>query len=881
MDFNRTQLNKLLIHTLEELGYHDSAKTLQHECGGVQLESSVVKRLFQYIDLDKYQFITLELLCNLPLRNSDNSLLVENYHILNTNHKLSTSSGNNVDSMKIANILDQNEDMLLRNELDCDTQNDLFEVVEALGIQFDLFYRFYQLIKSNYNLCLQFKNIIQIMISIIRHFFIGLITKNIISAIQFLRNTFRKFIQLWESVLTDLLDWDIYLNKSVSIANVEEFDRLSSSPECFLRELSALLTIPKAEVYNDENYCGIYNDIPDSSVAAERRYSKETLINEISRYINPDELIPASRLMTLLKQAIRYQKQKNVFNVLDDEDIDNGSDNIFASYNTVDYMKVQDAANARKTSQEGKVMTTPRFNSSTVYSSGPNDLIKYGLYCKNYDDNVSLLQDNISSHENFRLVQYKTLTQNEDEIWYLQFSPDGNYLASATSDSLTDRKVLVYDTNNNFEVYKVLSGSSQSILYLAFSPDSRYLVTCPFNETACIYDIHEKGEPTLLNAENSNLVAEIISPMDSFEISKASKFRKHRHSHHNSMRSNATAATVAAVPTTTTSSESINSSESSPSLESASNNFSSSYARNIGENHISTSPRIWCCDWFHTSKHSGKFIMGSPDREVVIYDMDTNCVIFSLSEFINQETINKAHNASSSETNSLILDSRLDSNNSFETIATSANKISVFPRIHDLKISYDDEFLILMTHNGVIEVYNISNLPDNTSLIRTNYGSINEFYPKIISRLDIEKNLTSISLPQPSFKDSKVDSSIANTLLVNLQSNEIQLWNFKENILLQKFFGQKQEQFIIRSCFGYNNRIIVSGSEDGKVFLWDRCRGNILGVLPGHSMDRPSLRKNKNFGRNCNVVAWNPKDKYVFASGGDDGYVKIWKIIKE
>ena len=34
----------------------------------------------------------------------------------------------------------------------------------------------------------------------------------------------------------------------------------------------------------------------------------------------------------------------------------------------------------------------------------------------------------------------------------------------------------------------------------------------------------------------------------------------------------------------------------------------------------------------------------------------------------------------------------------------------------------------------------------------------------------------------------------------------------------------------------------------------------------------------KPMGKNCNVVASNPADKEMFASGGDDGKIKIWKI---
>lgn len=911
MSFNKVQLNKLLIHTLKEMGYNQSAITLQKECGGIQIESTIVQKLFQYIHTGTYEFITLKLLCNLPLKNVDNSLLMEYFLKLEYNQNNNKSSLNTNNSMKISNLLEQKEEVVIGRYNENGNQSDLPKVMNSFAIQFDIFYHFYQLIKKNNQLCVQFKKIIQIMVIIIRQFFVELVSYDVTSAVQFLRNTFRKFIELWDSVLNNILDWNIGIDTSVHALKLDKIGMIPSSPDSLLRELSFLLTTPPHNFSDTSINNNSNNDSNNDSNSLNglvegftiKKYTKEELINDISQYINPDDLVPSGRLITLLKQAIQYQKQKNILSVLEDEvdDFEKRTDEDFEVRDNINNAKLEDSVNFKEDididMELDNVILGGESNSTNLENFIPNKNVNnYNVEYKH--SHISLLQDNVSSYRNFKLVDFMTLMQNDDEIWYLQFSPDGKYLASATADSLTDKKVLVYDVNNNFEVYKVLSGNTQSILYLAFSPDSKYLIACPFNENANIYDVHEKGEPTLINSENSDLIAEIISPMDSFEISKAAKFRKHQRSHHTlhnlatPIISTTTATTTTTATSNTNSSESVNSTESSASLDSSSNNGSlslNSHSRNLIGNDRTTSPRIWCCDWFHTTRHNGKFIVGSPDREVVIYDMDTKSVIFSLSEFITNESLNKTHNDKINPFGSgnTTLENSVGNINglndkSMETMINDSCKNNIFPRIHDLKITYDDKCLILMTHNGIIEVYDISSLPDNTSLIRTNYNIMDDFYPRKISRLNIEKNLTSISLPQPNFINGKIDSSIIDTVVVNLQLNEIQLWNFKENILLQKFFGQKQEQFIIRSCFGYNNKIISSGSEDGKVYLWDRSRGNILGVLPGHSKDRAiNVKNNKNFGKNCNVVAWNPKNKNIFASGGDDGYIKIWKIVKE
>ena len=148
-----------------------------------------------------------------------------------------------------------------------------------------------------------------------------------------------------------------------------------------------------------------------------------------------------------------------------------------------------------------------------------------------------------------------------------------------------------------------------------------------------------------------------------------------------------------------------------------------------------------------------------------------------------------------------------------------------------------------------------------------------------IARLDVGKNMTCISLPlnntHQGFHRQQISES-QHLVLVSLQDNELQMWDYKENILIQKYFGQKQQHFIIRSCFAYGNKLVMSGSEDGKIYIWDRIRGNLVSVLSGHSTVMSN--STKPMGKNCNVVASNPADKEMFASGGDDGKIKIWKI---
>jgi len=106
------------------------------------------------------------------------------------------------------------------------------------------------------------------------------------------------------------------------------------------------------------------------------------------------------------------------------------------------------------------------------------------------------------------------------------------------------------------------------------------------------------------------------------------------------------------------------------------------------------------------------------------------------------------------------------------------------------------------------------------------------------------------------------------SLLVNMSPVKIapviHEWDLTEEKLVQKYSGQRQSRFVIRSCFsGYNQMFVLSGSEDSNVYLWRRKNGSLIASLSGHS-------------RTVNAVSWNPVDPFMFASASDDGTVRIW-----
>lgn len=102
--------------------------------------------------------------------------------------------------------------------------------------------------------------------------------------------------------------------------------------------------------------------------------------------------------------------------------------------------------------------------------------------------------------------------------------------------------------------------------------------------------------------------------------------------------------------------------------------------------------------------------------------------------------------------------------------------------------------------------------------------------------------------------------------IVNHAPDEVHLWDLESGRLARKFTGQRQGQHVIRSCFGGDeDTFVLTGSEDGNVYVWHRDTGVLLEVLAGHGEG------------SVNSVAWNPQEPALFASCSDDQTIRIWE----
>lgn len=162
-------------------------------------------------------------------------------------------------------------------------------------------------------------------------------------------------------------------------------------------------------------------------------------------------------------------------------------------------------------------------------------------------------------------------------------------------------------------------------------------------------------------------------------------------------------------------------------------------------------------------------------------------------------------------------------------------------RIHDLAVTPDGTRLVVVGAHKKIIVYFPLNRNQNFTLLESEY-------------------ITSLSL-----------SPCSRYALCNISRDEsfggkggVHLWDLEERRLIREFSGHSQTKFVVRSSFGgKNNCFVASGSEDCKVYIWEKNNSRLIDTLSGHVSS-------------VNCVAWNPKDPFMFASASDDNSVRLW-----
>ncbi|XP_055810704.1 WD repeat-containing protein 26 homolog isoform X2 [Solanum dulcamara] len=104
---------------------------------------------------------------------------------------------------------------------------------------------------------------------------------------------------------------------------------------------------------------------------------------------------------------------------------------------------------------------------------------------------MSLLSDHQCGRDQIPSQTSQILQDHSDEVWFLQFSHDGKYLASSAADCL----VIIWEVKLDglFCVKHRFYGHQKPVSYMSWSPDDHQLLTCGVEEVVRQWDV-ESGD---------------------------------------------------------------------------------------------------------------------------------------------------------------------------------------------------------------------------------------------------------------------------------------------------------------------------------------------------------------------------------------------------
>jgi len=122
------------------------------------------------------------------------------------------------------------------------------------------------------------------------------------------------------------------------------------------------------------------------------------------------------------------------------------------------------------------------------------------------------------------------------------------------------------------------------------------------------------------------------------------------------------------------------------------------------------------------------------------------------------------------------------------------------------------------------------------------------------------------------------DSYLASTL-----DSTIRLMDKRDGKLLQAFRdeGFKNTEYRIRSTLAAADSLVISGSEDGGIYVWDLLEGRLLHRLNHFQQSLTDGKgavagfQNKAKKEVVSAVVWN-QARRQWASAGSDGTVVVW-----
>lgn len=272
--------------------------------------------------------------------------------------------------------------------------------------------------------------------------------------------------------------------------------------------------------------------------------------------------------------------------------------------------------------------------------------------------------------------------------------------------------------------------------------------------------------------------------------------------------------------------------------------------------------RTWPCEFLPYDRNlPPHFVVGSPDRVLKVFGVDGREVLDFYTDADEWLEIleNEPFSPDDGVAPAVSPDAKAEAARKADSVPTTASQ---FNRINDFAITPNGKVLITANNDKQVHFYKVPNMFDPAATTTK------------IALLTLNGRLTSCSV-----------SANGQYVLLSVAPEELQVWDIspldslERPFLKQKFFGQSQAIYMVRSCFGYmksydqKEELVMSGSDDGGIYIWKLETGQLVTRVKGHD----GL---------CNSVDWNrfyrPSSPAhtdygaYWSSVGDDKLVKIW-----